>query len=302
MQFRQLAHFLAVVDHGSLGRAAKVTHISEPALSKSLRRLEEELNVTLLDRGTKGMTPTLFGEALLPRARLIIGEIETCFREMEELRGVRRGVVRVGARPSFGSTILPQAIARIQRRQPNLQAVIREGFMPTLISEVIRGQLDFIVVTEIDDLDPVLVQELLFKTKVALLVRADHPLTRNPDPRPADIRDASWVMPLTGDPIRSRLEGLLTENGIDSVNVVAESNSLMTTMSYVRASDAIAFFPKLMIESPEQMKGLALVEIPGIVWQRRLNIVRRRRTSLPPAARLLIEEVGRIGRAAGLDI
>lgn len=299
MELRHLAHFLAVLEHGSLGRAAKAMHISEPALSKSIRRLEEDLEVKLLDRGTKGMTPTLFGEALTPRARLIVGEIETARREMEELRGVGRGIVRVGVRPSFGATILPRAVARIQRDRTNVHAVVREGFNPTLVTELIRGELDFIVVTEIEDLDPILEQEPLLESTVVLLARRGHPLAGKPDLRPADLAGARWIMPLKGDPIRRQLETLLSRTGIAGLDVTAESNSVGAIMAYIRESDAIGFYPRVMIEGEPAAHGLVVLEIPELVWHRTLNVVRRRRVSLPPAARLLVGELKRLSAEMG---
>lgn len=299
MELRHLSHFLAIVTHGSLGRAAKAMHISEPALSKSIRRLEDDLQVKLLDRGTRGMTPTLFGEALLPRARLVVGEIETAKREMEELRGAGRGIVRVGVRPSFGSTILPRAIARIQAKRSNLQAVIREGFMPTLVSELVQGQLDFIVVSEIEDLDPILTQERLLQSAVGILARAEHKLARKTRLKAADLAGADWIMPLKGDPIRLQLENLLRANAVDPVRVAAESNSVTAIMSYVRETDAIGFFPKMMLDGAETARGLTFLDVPGIVWLRSLNIVRRRRVSLPPAAQLLIGELKRVSEEMG---
>lgn len=294
MELRHLSHFLSVVTHGSLGRAAKVLHISEPALSKSIRKLEEDLQVKLLDRGTKGMTPTLFGEALLPHARFVVGEIETTRREMEELRGAGRGIVRVGVRPSFGSTILPRAVAAIQAKRSNVQAVIREGFMPTLVSELVQGQLDFIVVTEIEDLDPILAQERLMESAVVLLARSGHPLAQKRNLTPADLSGSDWIMPLKGDPIRDQVERLLDSNAVQDVRVLAESNSVTAIMSYVRETNVIGFFPKLMIDSAEDGRGLAMLEVPGIFWRRTFNIVRRRRVSLPPAAQLLIGELKRL--------
>ncbi len=288
VELRQLAHFVAITEQGSLGRAAKTLNLSEPALSKSLRRLEESLQVRLLDRGTRGMTPTSFGDTLLLHARLILGELETTRLELDALRGVKHGIVRVGSRPSFGSTVLPRAIARVQAKRPGVKAVVREGFMPNLVTEVIRGRLDFIVVTEAEDLDPNLTQEALADSPIGLMARADHPLTNKANLSARDLIDSAWILPLETDPIRKQLERLLKENGLGQVNVVAESNSVLFTMSYIRETEAIGFYPRSMIEPGQSGNGLTFLEVPGLAWQRQLNIVRRRRASLSSAAQLLV--------------
>lgn len=291
MELRQLGHFLAIVEHGSLGRAARALNISEPALSKSLRRLEESLQVRLLDRGRRGMAQTQFGESLLHHARLILGEIEITRQEIDELRGVSRGVVRVGARPSFNATVLPRAIARMQVRRSGVQAVVREGFMPNLVTEVIRGGLDFIVVTEAEDLDANLVQEPLAESPIGLMARAAHPLAGEPDLPAADLADAAWILPLKTDPIRRQLDAALKSNGLAEVKVAAESNSVLFTMSYIRETGAIGFLPRSLIAWGRAGDGLTFLDVPDLAWQRRLDIVRRRRASLSPPAQLLIREL-----------
>ncbi len=154
MELRQLRHFAAVAQHGSLGRASAAIAISEPALSKSLGKLEAELGAKLFERGSKGVSLTVYGHSLLTRAEAILGEIDTIRREVEELREGHHGMVRVGMRPSFGTTYLPQAVARVMKTRRNFKAVLREGFMPTLISELLQGKLDFVVATELEEPHP----------------------------------------------------------------------------------------------------------------------------------------------------
>lgn len=301
MELRQLAHFVAIVEHGSLGRAARVLNVTEPALSKSLRRLEESLGVRLLDRGTRGMTPTLFGDTLLTHARLILGEMDASRRVIDELRGVSRGVVRVGVRPAFGSTVLPRAIARLQERRPNVRAVVREGFTPNLIAEVIRGSLDFVVAARVEGDDPNLLQEPFADSPIGIVARAGHPLAGRPRLAPADLASAKWILPLRTDPIREILGQVLRRNGLDAVDVVAESNSVAFTTSYIRRTDAVGYFPRAMIEYGAAGGGLVLLDVAELEWRQQLNIIRRRHVSLYPAAQLLIQEMKTVsaGLAAG---
>ena len=176
MELRQLRHFAAVAQHGSLGRAAVAIAISEPALSKSLGKLEAELGAKLFERGSKGVSLTVYGQSLLTRAEAILGEIDTIRREVDELREGHHGTVRVGMRPSFGTTYLPHAVASVMKKRRNFKAILREGFMPTLISELLQGKLDFVVATELEEPHPSLVQEYFTDSPVRLLVRADNPL------------------------------------------------------------------------------------------------------------------------------
>lgn len=290
MEIRQLKHFLAIARHGSLGRAAEAEAISEPGLSKSLSKLEAELGVRLFDRGTKGISLTAYGESLMRRADAIIGEVETIRRDVDEVRGGSRGVVRVGVRPSFGTAYLPHALARIMKGRHDMRAILREGFMPTLISELMRGELDFIVVTELEEMDQSLIQEYLTESPVKIMARRDHPLLRHGRPSRDDLAALDWAMPLQTDPIRHHIYDILGRNGIPSVNVIMETNSLLAMKNFVREVGCISFFPVHMYDE-QQDRDLTFIDIPELVWHRRLNIVRRRLSSLPPSAEILLTEI-----------
>ena len=117
MDLHRLHHFLAVVEHGSIGRAAATLNLSQPALSNSIRRLEDNLEARLFDRGPHGVTPTVFGESLAERVRLIFHEVRNAEQELAALRGLHTGHVTIGAGPSIIAEILPAAIMNLQRKR-----------------------------------------------------------------------------------------------------------------------------------------------------------------------------------------
>lgn len=292
MEIRQLNHFLAVLEQGSLGRAAEALNISEPGLSKSIRRLEDSLQIRLLDRGTRGMTPTLFGESLATHARLIRNEMDHAINELSELQGVSKGIVKIGARPSFGTIILPRAIARLHAKRPGVRAIVREGMMSNMIIEVLHGDLDFIVVTLADQSpDEELVQESLIESPVSIVARAGHPLSGSGLVPPELLKEMPWVLPLGSHPVRIKLEGMLARCGIENINVVAESDSVQFMMEYLRETDAVGFFPEPMIMRSRIKDDFAILDVKEFKWQRQLGIIRRKRTSLTPAALLLVQEL-----------
>ncbi len=292
MEIRQLEHFLAVIEQGSLGRAAEALNISEPGLSKSIRRLEDSLQIRLLDRGTRGMTPTLFGESLATHARLIRNEVDNARSELSELQGVSKGIVRIGARPSFGTVILPRAIAQLQNKRPGVRAIVREGMMSNMIVEVLHGDLDFIVVTLSNQTpDDELIQESLIESPVSIVARAGHPLGSQSPLSPDELAELPWVLPLGSDPVRQKLEEMLAKCGIEKINVLVESDSVQFIMEYLRETDAVGFFPEPMIMRSRNKDDFTILNVKELKWQRKLGIIRRKRTSLTPAASLLVQEL-----------
>src|ERR1700682_705042 len=110
---RQLKAFLAIVETGSLGRAAECLHLSQPALSRIVKRLETMLQVQLFERHLTGMALTRFGEALLAYATHLSTEASLALEEINALRVIGRGTIRVGAVASAAIMLLPDVLSRI---------------------------------------------------------------------------------------------------------------------------------------------------------------------------------------------
>jgi len=107
---QQLRLFTTIVSCGSLGRAASALHLTQPALSRSLKRLEAQVGAPLFERHTKGMELTAIGDALLPHAMLLQHAAEQAREEIDAMRGLAKGTIKVGAVGSIASLILPLAV------------------------------------------------------------------------------------------------------------------------------------------------------------------------------------------------
>src|SRR5262245_11986001 len=117
---RQLRAFLAICEAGSLGMAADALHVTQPALSRMMKRLEDQLGVTLFERRSTGMELTTFGEALLPHATVLSAEAARALEQINSLRGLGHGTLRIGAVGSAALMVLPPVLDRILTQWPNL--------------------------------------------------------------------------------------------------------------------------------------------------------------------------------------
>src|SRR5580658_2919475 len=188
MELRQIRHFLAAVEHGSLGKAADALGITQAALSKSIKRLEDALRTRLLDRGPRGVRPTIFGENFASHARLIAVEARNAEADIEALRGAARGDIMVGVSPSIARHILPNAAARLLKHRPGLRIRIYSGMVDTLIDEIRNGNLDLVVsALPQQSEDPDLVQKLLFQNSVNVVAGDGHKLIVAPRVTLADL-------------------------------------------------------------------------------------------------------------------
>src|SRR5690606_37808151 len=115
-----LRHLLLIVEHGTFTAAAREAHLSQPALSASIARLEGEIGATLLDRGRHGATLTAAGEALVPHARAALAAVDDGRAAVAEVTGLRRGEVSIGAGATVATYLLPEPLAAFRRAHPGV--------------------------------------------------------------------------------------------------------------------------------------------------------------------------------------
>jgi DNA-binding transcriptional LysR family regulator len=296
VKLRQLHHFLAVIELGSLRRAATELGISEPALSKSLQQLEQSLGVPLLDRGPRGMAPTVYGESLVAHARIVRNELEQAVLDLGEMQGLARGLVRIGTGPTSAVAELPRALGRFHDLYPEIRTIIREGLLSDLMPAILQGELDFgILIVTGEPIDADLVQEVLAENALGVVARADHPLAGKREITPQMLGDLPWLLPPRPDQIRALFEKVWEGTGLPPLTLLAETASVLFQLSCLRETGAIAYLPLSLIE-PFSREFVQL-DVPGFELKRQLGIVRRARTTLSPAARILIRELQAAARA-----
>lgn len=140
--FDRFRFFVAVVDAGTFTEAARRVHVSQPALSTSIKRLEETLGARLLHRGRGPATLTVAGEALLPRARAALAAVEDGRRAVEEIIGLHAGEVRMGAGTTACTYLLPPLLAAFRRAHPKVHYFLQEAHNQVLWDALQAGELD----------------------------------------------------------------------------------------------------------------------------------------------------------------
>jgi DNA-binding transcriptional LysR family regulator len=146
VQLQQLRYFLAVAEVRHFTHAAEQLRVAQPSLSKQLGALERELGAPLFSRARGNIALTAAGEALLPLARRILADVDTARREVQDLTGLRRGRVRLGATPSLCAGLLGDVLAGFRSRYPGIELFVTEGGSRDLIRDLGRGQLDLALV------------------------------------------------------------------------------------------------------------------------------------------------------------
>ena len=291
MELQTLSHFLAVIDTGSFSAAARVLNITQPALTKRIKALEDSVGVRLFDRLPRGVTPTPYGEALARHARLIRREVDNAEAEIDSLRGARTGDVRIGAGPSWGSDLLPRAIARVHKAQPEIRFFVRQLPEDQLFPALNDGELDLAVGVVPP---PAGFEGLSSKTLISddtnVVARADHPLADRTNIGLADLLDYPWVLPSHLTKIRNVFDQLFLIGGFNPPKPVLESDSLVVRLALPRQGCFLTFSASQnLVEHAEG--SLISLDVPECTWQRNAGVSTRASGHLSPAARRLIAEL-----------
>ena len=177
---RQLKAFLTIVRLGSLGLAAEALHITQPALSRIVRRLESQLGVQLFERRTTGMELTSFGHALLPHATFLSEEAALAIEQINSLRGLGQGTIRIGAVASAATMLLPAVLERVLARWPNLHVQITEAVEDVLKVALASNAIDVVVSGLIEESEDVVqVAEHQFTDRYSVISAPEKSVTKS---------------------------------------------------------------------------------------------------------------------------
>ncbi len=142
MDVRQLRCVEAVARHRHFTRAAEELHVAQSALSHQVQRLETELGIVLFERTSRRVTPTEAGLTLAARARRVLAELDLAHEELDQLRGVQRGRIRLGLLVRAGQIDVAGLLANFSRRHPGIEVSLREGLAHEMLQQLADGELD----------------------------------------------------------------------------------------------------------------------------------------------------------------
>lgn len=297
MHYSGLDRFLAVVQAGSLNKAAELLHISQPALTKSVQTLEERLGVELFVREARGVSLTTYGKALLLRARLIDAEMRKIVEDIEALQELTSGSVNIGAPPGpgFHTNILPAVTLRVIGGDRKLSVNYSMGTREQLLPALREGGLDFVIgVIVEDDTTGDLVQVPLFEDRDCVVVRNCHPLLQHQPAQIADLLAYPWFVMTESVALESALRARGRALALLPAKSVVHSDSSQLSKAAVLASDGIGL-TRYDVSRADIRSGL-LHEVRldasfGAMGRHTMGLVYRRQAELSAASRELIAEI-----------
>jgi LysR family transcriptional regulator, hydrogen peroxide-inducible genes activator len=275
MNLRDLRYLVALADHKHFGRAAAASFVSQPTLSTQIRKLEDELGVTLVERSPRKLMLTDAGRAVTERARSILREADEMREIARRTRDPESGTVRLGLFPTLGPYLLPHVVPRIRARFPRLELLLIEEKTPVLVKQLLEGKLDAACLALPVD-DPQLHAEFLFEEPFVLAVPAGHPLAKRGALKLEDLEAQSLLLLEDGHCLREQALDVCALAGA-SERAGFRATSLETLRQMVAAGVGATLLPTLAVKPPvAPSDDVALVRFRDEAPSRRIALVWRR--------------------------
>ncbi|RUM23980.1 LysR family transcriptional regulator [Rhizobium vallis] len=276
-----LRAFLAVVELESFNRAADQLHLSQPALSRRIQKLEQTIGAPLLERTTRHVAATAVGVGLVPLIQRMLEEFDGSLFAMRELGGNRGGLVTIACLPTAAFYFLPSVIRQFNIEYPQIRVRILDLTAVDALQAVARGEVEF-GINIMGSSDSDLVFERLVEDPFVLAARNDHPLATKDEIGWKDLEPYHLITVHRSSANRTLLDAALAKSSI-KLNWFYEVTHLSTSLGLVEAGLGISVLPKMATPQGDHPFLVARpIRNPEI--SRTIGIVRRRNGSLSPAA------------------
>lgn len=284
---QQLAVFLRVAATGSFSEAARLLAVSQPALSRTVRALEETVGERLFDRDTRNVALTPAGLVLRPIAERLVAEFTGGFGELAQFVAGRTGRITVAALPSIAAVLLPRALARFQAGSPGVEVLIQDGLSGSVMEAVADGRAE-IGLTVQPPPSAAMAYRPLLSDEFGLVCRADDELAAVKGPLAWSVfTTRPFVAMASTSSVRTMTDAAFLQAGLAAAPLF-ECSFLGTTGHLVAAGLGITALPRL---------AMPLTASANLIWRplrkpllrRRIGVVLRTRRSLTPATSRFLE-------------
>ncbi|WP_454739494.1 LysR family transcriptional regulator [Cupriavidus necator] len=260
LRIRHLELLLVLDEVRSFHKAGARMGMTQPAASKLLQEIEEMFGVQLFLRSRRGITPTVFGVALLRKAALLLSDLDSARDEIESLTQGATGRIRVGVLQVAIPVLLPRAFARLQADFPRISLLLQEGTNESMLAALAKGELDCVLgrVSE-ESLPDAILWEVLYQEPVCIAARHGHPLSRLKRITPAMLAQHAWILPPKGAPLRPTIERYFREQGVTPPVAAIDSVSVLANVMLMRDTDLLAAMPLAVAQHYAEMNLLTIL-------------------------------------------
>ena len=280
---------VAIADAGSLRGAAALVGKTQPALTKALKQIEDEVGARIFTRAARGVEPTEIGRAIIARARVVQAELAKLDEEISQIQGEGVGSLNITVSPLAAVRIVPQVLGRFRRRFPRVHVQIASGHPPSSLATLRAGETDIIIGPYPDKADRsgVLVRPL-FASPVSVITGVGSRFAGAT--RLADLTGGEWIM--IGP--RKRIFGIgedFRRLGLQPPEPVATSDSITSLLAMVEGGERLCSFPTLLLDEIEPRWKIVRLDLADTVTPVAIGVMTLADRPLTPAGRYFVETV-----------
>jgi DNA-binding transcriptional LysR family regulator len=236
---RHFVYLDAVARAGSIRKAADKLHVASTALNRKILEIESEIGTPLFERLPRGVRLTAAGEVLLTAVRRTLADLRAAESQIEQLRGLVRGTVRVGCAESVATDLMPATIAHYQQTHPGVQFQVLSGVTAQLIQALLADDVDLVLVHDPQPAESLRVITALPQPLCAML-RPDHPLATRDSLRLADCQDYPVALGDRSFGSRRLLDAVMARTRM-TLRIALEASAVQTLKEFTRQTGAISF-------------------------------------------------------------
>ena len=297
VRLRQL-ELLAALEHApTLSAAAREVRLSQPAASKLLGTLSDDLAIDLFEKAGRSLRPTAAGRALIRHAANLIGNLDRAQADLEAIDGGLTGVAAIGAGVGAGYVLVPRAVSLLLDQAPGIAVTLREGPMEEMFAMLREGRLDLVVgrvEPALADRDFVL--DELYDPPIHIVAGPQHPVARGKSVTWAKLAEQEWILPQDGTPMRAGIERIFQRVKRRPARCMVESSSIQINVSLMNARDMLWVLSEDIAVYFERLGLVKRIPVETLRGPAALSAVRVRGRSLSPSAARLMECLAEVAK------
>ncbi len=287
MDLRDLTYFETIAELGHLGRAAQKLNRSQPALTKSIQRLEESFGTKLFQRDGRRIKLTPVGELLQARGKVLQQSIAQTQREVRDFASGAVGNIRLGCAATMAEYLLPKLTSALLQRAPDITLKMVIGQDDLLRESLRSGQLDMIICSLITD-DEQCESHAILKDEAVVIASEDHPIFKTRYTM-ADLASYRWVLPPVGVSSRKWLDEAFLRQRLPLPVVQIEANSIPLLPGLIERTSLLSFTARETLEFGNNMQRLREVALENTTMKRTIGCTVRKGGYLSPAAQAMVQ-------------
>ncbi|MCC3719674.1 LysR family transcriptional regulator [Rouxiella badensis] len=289
MNNKDLIYFLKVAELKHLGYASQNLNLTQPALSKSIARLEKLCQTRLFKRLGRGLELTEAGRLLYQRGLVLQNGFDETLRQIAEMGAGLSGVVRLGSAGSTTQFLLPAVCREMQLLAPNIKLEIQIGMNDVLYGMLGRNELDFILGPIVKGDKPVITVPVT-EDHVVVAASRNHPLAGK-EATAAQLSRCGWILPAKSVAMRKWLDRYFFDNHCPALDVRIEISSLAAAPELIAESGLLSFISENSLSEEVFASRLVRVKNDDVIMARSFGITYLAENTLSPAAQRVIEVI-----------